>query len=111
MATKRDRNLLIDARKCAKALRSAAQWAVSGRAVDLPNDFIYETYVLLKLLHDCKHNYRIRYVAGSGKTAHAFPQKPSAKAGRPKFEIVDKKTNRTLWQLCAGTKISDIVAD
>lgn len=111
MATKRDRKLLIEARKCASNLSLAAQWAVSGNAVDLANDFIYETYVILRLLEDCKASYRIHYVPGAGKTAHAFPRKPSPKAGRPKFLIIEKKTNRVLWQLCAGTKITDIVGD
>jgi hypothetical protein len=92
-------------------LRLAARWAISGNAVDLPNDFIYETYVFLQLLKDCKRSYQIRYVPGSGKPMHAFPKKPSPKAGRPRFELLDKTSRRVVWQLCAGTKISDIVGD
>lgn len=111
MATKRDRKLLIDARICAANLKLAAQWAISGSAVDIPNDFIYETYVVLQLLRDLKQSYKIVYRPGRGKTAHAFPKKPSSKAERPRFEIVDRATNRVLWQLCAGTNIGDIVGD
>lgn len=111
MATRRDRKLLEDARNCAGRLGLAAKWAISGKTVSVRDDFVYETYVFLRLLLDCKKTYRVQYVEGSGNTRHAFPKSPAKKAGRPKFHIVDRKTGKVLWQLCAGTKIGDISGD
>ncbi len=111
MAARRDRKLLEAARKCAKQLGSAATWAVSGKAVSVRDDFVYETYVFLRLLIALKRTYRLEYIEGSGNSKHAFPKSPARKAGRPRFNLVDRGTKKVLWQLCAGTKIGDISGD
>ena len=53
--------------------------------------------------------YKIKYNPGVGSKQHCLPKKPADKAGRPKFEVYSRHTRSLIWQICAGTKIVDIV--
>jgi hypothetical protein len=109
MAAPSDRKLLAAARKAAAALKVAARWAVSKRPVNVRDDFIYETYLYVRLLHAAGRTFRIVYVPGTGPTAHAFPRAPANKKARPRFELHDQRGVR--FQLCAGTKVRDMNGD
>ena len=109
MAYREDSDLIGKVRVAAKRLGVAAIWAKSGMPVDLPNDFIFELFVLFRLINDLQNVYSVKYETGFGPKAHQFPRKPSKKAGRPYFKLHSRSTNRLLWQICAGTKITDIV--
>lgn len=107
MANSNNRALIDRTRIAAKKLGVAGIWAQSKLPVNIAEDFIYEMYVLFRLINDLSKHYMIRYDYGSSKHQDAFPRKSAKKEGRPKFEIFDK-TNLKL-QICAGTKIKDIV--
>jgi hypothetical protein len=100
--------LMQHARAAAKKLSVSAKWAGSGRPVDIADDFIYEMYVLLRLIDDLIKTYKVVYDPGVGKHMYCFPYKPSNKRGRPRFLIHDSTNNTLIYQICAGTKISDI---
>jgi len=92
----------------ARTLAEAATWAKSQLPLKVNDDFLYEIYILFELLHDLKNQYAIKYIEGRGDTRHHFPRKPALKSGRPRFEVLDKRSQHTLWQICAGTRIADI---
>jgi hypothetical protein len=107
MAYANDSALIAAVQGSAHLLGTAATWA-SGRPVNVTDDFLYEMYVLFRAVHDLMANYDIAYVAGVGAKTHVFPRKPANKAGRPRFHIRDKTTHADLFQMCPGTKASDI---
>jgi len=109
MAYREDSELIKRIRESARRLKLASIWEKSRFPVDLPNDFIFELFVLFRLIHDPQKNYSLKYEPGLGRKAHQFPRKPSKKAGRPYFRVHSKSTNRPLCQICAGTKVNDIV--
>ena len=104
----RPSSLLAGVRTSAKKLGVAAAWAHSRRPVRVKEDFLYEIYVLFRLVEALSSQYGVHYFPGIGKTKHAFPRKPAKKAGRPRFNIKDQTSGQSLWQLCAGTKIGDL---
>ena len=109
MAYSNDRRLIRQVKKSATALGNAALWANSGRPIHMSDDFIFELYILFELILDLKLSYKVVYNPGMGSNQNQFPRKPANKAGRPKFEIYSKEENKLLWQICSGTKITDIV--
>jgi len=109
MAIARDRILIDSIRNSARTLGIASTWVNSRRPLQLEEDFVYELYVMFEFVNDLRNTYGVRYHPGSGNKRHQFPRKPAQKRGRPKFYIIDRRNNNTLWQLCAGTKITDIV--
>jgi hypothetical protein len=104
-----DRAALVQSvQTSAQQLGAAAAWA-SGASVSVRSDFLYEMYVLFRLVEALQTvGYTVRYVTGTPPTEHEFPKGPAKKAGRPRFEIADDSGD-VRWQLCAGTKAQDLV--
>lgn len=104
-----DELLLDAARGLASALKKASCWPTSRKVFDLENDGLYELYCLLRAVRVLRMGaaYALTYYPGSGPTMHSFPRAPARKAGRPRFEIRDRKGGGLLWQLCYGTAIRD----
>jgi hypothetical protein len=107
MAYADDSDLIADVQVSASRLGVAATWS-SGTALNVTNDFLYEMYVLFRLIEDLSSGYHIEYYAGSGSNKHALPRKGASKAGRPRFNIKDKTSQQVLNQLCAGTRAADL---
>lgn len=108
MATAHDKNLINQVRKSAALLRIAGSWVNSGLPLNLEDDFVFELYVLFRLIIDLGNTYEVKYDPGIGNKMNKFPQKPANKQGRPKFEVYRKSDGVLLWQICTGTKIADI---
>ncbi len=107
MASSNDVTLVERTRSAASALGLAASWSGNRRAFDLADDFIYELYILFSLILDLSSYYDVDYKEGTGDNKNRFPQKPANKAGRPRFDIRSRQNGNLLWQVCAGTKITD----
>ena len=107
MASERDAKLASSARRAAERLGLAATWSVSGEPVDVENDFLYELYVLLRLVRALRETYKVRFVPGEGTWEYKFPAKPATKVGKPRFTVLDRETRESVAQLCAGTEIFD----
>jgi len=101
-----NKQLLQNLKNAAKSLKVASVWATTNDDVDISDDFIFEMFVLFKLIIDIKNHYTIEYVSGNGEKKHAFPKKPANKLDRPFFII--KENNNIICQICAGTRIRDI---
>jgi hypothetical protein len=107
MAIATDRELISRTKESARALNVAARWVNSNRPLRLSDDFLFELFVLFELILDLKKQYRIKYLEGKGNKINQFPRSPALKQDRPRFEVYDTNGN-ILWQICPGTKISDI---
>lgn len=109
MAPATDRQLIGAVHVAAKRLGAATTWMGTKKAMSVADDFLYELYILFRLVEDLQQHYSVVYVPGNGRYKNMFPQKPGRKSsGWAKFEIHDKNTGALLWQLCAGTSIRDI---
>lgn len=98
-----DSELIGQVSKSAEKLAVASTW--NGHlALDPPNDFVFELYVLFRMLVDLQTNYSIEFVPGVKKAT--FPRKPAPKKGWPKFVL--KKDGKRIAQICAGTQIQDL---
>lgn len=106
MAYADDAALISEVQQSAQRLNVAATWA-SGKVFDVQKDFLYEMYLLFKVVNALSAHYSLVYEPGVGKNIHAFPRKPAAKAGRPRFSIKDTASGPVRYQLCAGTTVRD----
>lgn len=107
-----DKRALIDAiDRAANSLRRASRWNGSGRIVSIQDarNYIFEFYCFLRIVRALSHSYFMEYVPGSGDTVDCFPRNPANKSGRPRYNVRSRDgARKTLWQLCAGTRIRDI---
>ena len=107
MAYASDISLINRVQSSAQSMGVAAAWS-SGKAVNVKDDFLYEMYLLFRVIQALAVTYDIDYLPGTGANIHAFPKKPANKAGRPRFNIKERATGTLLFQLCAGTKAADL---
>lgn len=107
MATPTDISLIDDVRHSANRLGIAANWANTTQPLSIEDDFLYELFVLFRLITSLQKEYVVKYIPGDGENAHCFPKKPANKNGRPRFDIYTVDGKR-ICQICAGTKIKDI---
>lgn len=108
MATARDKDLIAQVRYSAAALRKASIWVNSKLPLDVTDNYLFECYILFRLILNLAHNYTIRFVPGAGGNRFNFPRSPANKNGWPRFDICAKSDGTLLLQICAGTKVSDI---
>jgi hypothetical protein len=106
MAYATDIALINSVQVSAQAMGVAASWS-SGTPVNVKDDFLYELYLLFRLIDALNANYDVEYIPGAGAKAHEFPKKPADKAGKPRFHVKDRTSQTVLFQLCAGTKAAD----
>lgn len=97
------------------SLKKASIWAGSEESIAYvkkkANDekgvnYIFEFYCYMRIINDLSKNYSCKYIPGSGKNPHKFPQASALKKDKPRFDIIDKTTGKRLFQVCAGTKIN-----
>jgi len=108
MATARDKDLIVQVGDSAAALHKASVWVNSKLPLNVTDNYLFEYYILLRLILNLAHNYTIRFVPGTGDNRFNFPRSPANKNGWPMFDICSKSDGILLLQICAGTKVSDI---
>ncbi|MBN1367029.1 MAG: hypothetical protein JW967_03795 [Dehalococcoidales bacterium] len=111
MVTARDKALINQVKIAALSLRRASIWVSSKIPLNVTDNFIFELYVLFRLILDLQSAYNVKYIPGSGVKKNNFAKNPAEKQGRPKFEIYEKPFRRLLWQICSGTEIVDKFGD
>jgi hypothetical protein len=101
----KDRDLREQVRKAASAVRAAPLWS-SRKLAAIHGDFLFETYVLGRLLVVLHlDGWSIRLVTPAGKTP-SLPKKPAKKSrGWSTFEV--SKAGMVV-EICAGTNVADI---
>jgi hypothetical protein len=68
----RPSRLLADVRSAARSLGVAAAWARSRKPLRVEEDFIYEMYLLFRVVEDLSARYRILYYPGNGCGSYAL---------------------------------------
>lgn len=102
-----DTDLMREVKDAGAKLTKAAFWSTKT-PLDVENSFLLEMYLLFLLCDDLQANYTIQYVKGTPPKEHTFPQGPANKVGWPKFVVKDASSGKILFQICAGTRASDI---
>lgn len=102
-----DSDLMREVKDAGAKLTKASLWSTKT-PLDVENSFLLEMYLLFLLCDDLQANYTVEYVKGASPNEHTFPQGPANKAGWPKFVIKDSSSGQVLFQICAGTRASDI---
>jgi hypothetical protein len=98
--------------QAATALSEAARWTGSKTFVKSDDDYIYEFYVVMRLVSGVdRSTHRVTLRAGSPGRETAFPRKPANKTGWPYFEIRRVSDDQLTYQLCAGTRVSNQTGD
>jgi hypothetical protein len=98
-----------DINAMASSLSSASTWIGSrnplGHLPSSQDDYVYEFYCYIRVLHDLHFNHLVVLNSGSGENKNKFPLKPALKSkGWARFDICEQ-SGTLLYQVCAGTKV------
>lgn len=92
------------------AISSLSRWETSGEAFgfiaskdDGRQDYIYEFFCAMKVLHDLKQNHKI--VLQPGTNGYRFPEKPQPKSNWARFIGYDSHGQTEQFQVCLGVEL------
>ncbi len=104
------KNYIDEIVRFSEKLGKASHWHDSGKTVGYieranKNCYVYEFYCYMRIIADLMNGYDVVYVPGKGADPHKFPQAAAEKNHVPRFDLLDKKTGKVLYQVCTGTRI------
>ena len=94
--------------KCANWQNTNTSLFASSTQSDKEKDYVYELFCYFAILKDLIANYDLEYYKGTAQKENVFPKSPARKDGYPFFYVVEKTTQKKVFQVCAGTMIEAI---
>lgn len=109
--SKEKKKYIDEIKRFSEKLELAATWNGSNKTVGYieranKNNYVYEFYCYIRIIADLLREYKVVYQPGKGMNPHKFPQAAAEKFNVPKFELLDRKTGETMYQVCTGTRIA-----